>query len=73
MTSAIRAFRSSSGVRIYHIPLNLFPIFSGYVHLVFTNSMIALIDVSSGFGDGNDRIETGLAELRSEYGEITNW
>jgi hypothetical protein len=53
--------------------LNLFSILSGDVHLVFANSVIALIDVSSGFGDGNDRIETGMAEVRSEYGEITNW
>ena len=73
MTSAIAALRSSSGARIYHIPVNLFSILSGYVHLVFANGVIALIDVSSGFGDGNDRIEAGLAEVRSEYGEITNW
>ena len=59
MTSAIAALRSSSGARIYHILLNLFPILSGYVHLVFSNSVIALIDVSSGFGDSNDRIEAG--------------
>lgn len=59
MTSAIGAIRSSSGARIYHIPLNLSPILSGYVHLVFANGVIALIDVSSGFGAGNDRIEAG--------------
>ncbi len=59
MTSAIRAFRSSSGARIYHIPLNLFPILSGYVHLVFANGVIAIIGVSSRFGDSNDRIEAG--------------
>jgi len=73
MTSAIGALRSSSGARIYRIPLNLFPILSGYVHLEFANGVIALIDVSSGFGDGNDRIEAGVAEVRSEYGEITSW
>jgi len=53
--------------------LNLFPILSGYVHLVFANGVIALIDVGSGFGDDNHRIEAGVAEVRSEYGEIANW
>lgn len=65
MTSAIAALRSSSGARIYHIPLNLFSILSGDVHLVFANGVIALFDVGSGCGDDNDRIEAGVAEVRS--------
>ena len=59
MTSAIATLHSSSGARICRIPLNLFPILSGHVHLVFANGVIALFDVGSGFGDDNDRIEVG--------------
>jgi len=73
MTSVVEAFRSSGDARIYRIPLNLFPILSGYVHLVFADDVIALIDVGSGFGDANDQLEVGMAEVRSEYGEKANW
>ena len=73
MTSATAALHSSSGARIYGIPLNLFPILSGYVHPVFAKGVIARIDVGSEFSNDNDLIEAGVAEVRSEYGEITNW
>jgi len=73
MTYAIAALRSSSGARIYGIPLNLPPILSGYVHPVFAQGVIALIDVGSRFSDDNDRIEAGVVDVRSDYGEITNW
>ena len=61
MTSIVEAFRSTGDARIYHIPLNLFPILTGYVHLVFANGVIALIDIGSRFGDNKDRIEAGVA------------
>ena len=49
------------------------PIFSGYVHLVFANGVIARIDIGSRFGDNKDRMEAGVAYGRSEFGEITIW
>ena len=73
MTSAIATLRSSRGARIYHIPLNLFSILSGYVHLAFANGVIARIDIGSRFGDDKDRMEAGVAYVRSEFGEITIW
>ena len=73
MTSGIEFFQSNADTRIYHIPLKLFPILSGYAHLVFTDDIVALIDVGSGFGDSNDQLEAGMDELRSNYGERANW
>lgn len=73
MTSGIEFFQSNSGARIYRIPLELFPILSGYAHMVFIEDIVALIDVGSGFGDSNDQIEAGMDELRTKYGERANW
>ncbi len=73
MTSGIEFFQSNAGARIYRIPLELFPILSGYAHLVFTDDIVALIDVGSGFGDSNDQLEAGMDELRARYGERANW
>lgn len=73
MTSGIEFFQSRDGARIYRIPLELFPILSGYAHLVFIDNLVALIDVGSGFGDSNDQLEAGMDELRTRYGERANW
>ncbi|HEY43694.1 MAG TPA: MBL fold metallo-hydrolase [Anaerolineae bacterium] len=73
MTSTIEAYQSNGGARIYRIPLELFPILSGYAHLVFTDDIIALIDVGSGFGESNDQLEEGMKEIHSRYGELATW
>ncbi|HEY47546.1 MAG TPA: MBL fold metallo-hydrolase [Anaerolineae bacterium] len=73
MTSGIEFFQSNAGARIYRIPLELFPILSGYAHLVFIDDIVALIDVGSGFGDCNAQLEAGMDELRTSYGERANW
>ena len=73
MTSGIEFFQSNADARIYRIPLKLFPILSGYAHLVFTDDIVALIDVGSGFGDSNSQLEAGMDELRTKFGEKANW
>ena len=57
MTPQVEAFRTGNGARIYRIHLELFPVVSGYAHLVFTDDVVALIDVGSGFGESNDQLE----------------
>jgi glyoxylase-like metal-dependent hydrolase (beta-lactamase superfamily II) len=73
MTSGIKYFQSSTGARIYRIPLELFPLLSGYAHLVFIDDIVVLIDVGSGFGDSNDQLAAGMGELRTKYGERASW
>lgn len=69
----VEVFRSSGGTRVYRIPLDLFPELSGFAHLVVANGFVALVDAGSGFGDSNEHLEAGLAEVRSNHGESINW
>ena len=62
MTSVMAALPSSRSAYIYHVWLSS----SGICH-----GVIAGIDISSGFGDDDDRIEAGMTEMRSEYWIIT--
>ncbi len=64
---------AAGGVRIYRIPLDLFPGLTGYAHLVRAPEHAILIDVGSGFGDSNDQLDAGLASIRSDHGEAVAW
>jgi glyoxylase-like metal-dependent hydrolase (beta-lactamase superfamily II) len=69
----IEAHRTSKGVRIYRIPLQLFPGLDGYVHLVCALEIRALIDVGSGFGSSNEQLEAGLATIEQKFEEAVRW
>jgi glyoxylase-like metal-dependent hydrolase (beta-lactamase superfamily II) len=69
----IEAHRTSKGVRIYRIPLHLFPGLDGYVHLVCAMEIRALIDVGSGFGSSNEQLEAGLATIEQKFEEAVRW
>jgi len=69
----ITAHRTSKGVRIYRIPLDLFPGLEGYTHMVCDAETRALIDVGSGFGNSNDQLEAGLAAIERKFGESASW
>jgi glyoxylase-like metal-dependent hydrolase (beta-lactamase superfamily II) len=69
----IEAHRTSKGVRIYRIPLELFPEFTGFAHLVCDKEIRALIDVGSGFGKSNEQLEAGLATIERKFGENVSW
>lgn len=71
--SEIEVFHSSSGSRIYRIPLDLFPGLNGFAHVLFKEDIVALIDVGSGFGESNRQLELGLQAIQNAYGEIANW
>lgn len=73
MNPEVEGFTSAQGSRIYRLPLDLFPGLSGYAHLVIAQDVQALIDVGSGFGVSNEQLETGLENLRQEYGEKVSW
>lgn len=73
MNFDVEAFITRGGARIYRIPLYLFPELPGYVHLLVTKEITALIDVGSGFGDSNKHLEAGLRAVRAKYGERVGW
>lgn len=73
MRRKTEAFTSSGGVRIYRIPMQLFPELWGYAHLVVADGIVALVDVGSGFGESNDHLQLGLEAVRSDFGEAVEW
>lgn len=73
MTPSVEPFETDQGSRIYRIPLDTFPGFTGYAHVIVTESITAFLDVGSGFGSSNDQLADGLASIRSDFGEKVDW
>ncbi len=70
---SIERYETADGARVYRLPLEVFPDFWGYAHLVLADGLVALVDVGSGFGDSNDHLEAGLAAVRETFGEAVDW
>lgn len=66
---AIQRFESSTKVRIYRIPCEVFPNFIGYVYVVLGAGEPTLVDCGSGYGDSTKHVLTGIESLRTEFGE----
>jgi len=73
VTPAVEQFLTSRGDRIYRIPLEVFPGFWGYSHLVLADSLCCLVDVGSGMESSNQCLETGMQSIRQEHGESIDW
>lgn len=73
MSREVERFETISGGRIYRLPLEVFPGFWGYAHLVLGDGIITLVDVGSGFGDSNQGLEEGLTQVKTRYGETAGW
>ena len=67
-TKTVQVFEASSGARIFRLPLDVFPAYTGYAHLVEHDGRLTLVDVGSGFGSSHDDLLEGLAWLQAEYG-----
>lgn len=66
----IARFDTDTGVRIYRIPMVLFPNgFTGYSFLILNAGPPTLIDTGSGMEDSNRDLLNGLAEVRDSFGE----
>ncbi|MEQ8672961.1 MAG: MBL fold metallo-hydrolase [Aggregatilineales bacterium] len=63
-------FDTDTGVRIYRIPLVLFPNgFTGYSFLVLNAGPPTLIDAGSGLDESNRNLLDGLEQIRDDFGE----
>jgi len=69
----VERFETASGVRIYRLPLDLFPGLKGFSHLILDGEYRILFDVGSGFGDSNAQLESGLLAVREKFGEDVEW
>jgi glyoxylase-like metal-dependent hydrolase (beta-lactamase superfamily II) len=73
----IERFESSGGAQIYRIPMQEFPILSGYAYVVLFEDdeygdFRVLVDSGSGFGESNQQLERGFEaiseQLRTAFG-----
>jgi glyoxylase-like metal-dependent hydrolase (beta-lactamase superfamily II) len=67
----VQEFRTSSGARIFQLPLLAFPGLSGFAYLVFVDDYKVLIDTGSGIGESNGHLQEGfstVAEMMSHNG-----
>jgi glyoxylase-like metal-dependent hydrolase (beta-lactamase superfamily II) len=70
---SVERFESGGGAAIYRLPLEVFPSFWGFAHLVGANGHWTLIDCGSGFGASNEHLDAGLRVVADRYGEAVSW
>lgn len=69
----IECFETNTGVRIYRIPMIVFPNgFVGFSNLILNGGPPILIDTGSGFGDSNQHLLQGITAIRDDFGESVN-
>ncbi|MFW5709001.1 MAG: MBL fold metallo-hydrolase [Chloroflexota bacterium] len=66
----IDRFETRSGIRIYRIPMVVFPNgFVAYSFLILNAGPPALVDAGSGFESSNENLLDGLRSVRDDFGE----
>ena len=65
----IERFNTDTGVRIYRLPMEVFPQFIGYAYVVLEAGVPTLIDTGSGYGDSNQQLLQGIEALHKDFGE----
>ncbi|HEY1013207.1 MAG TPA: MBL fold metallo-hydrolase [Herpetosiphonaceae bacterium] len=60
---------TASGVRIYALPLEVFPKFWGNCYLVLADGVATLVDSGSGLGNSHEHLLEGFAAVRERWGE----
>jgi glyoxylase-like metal-dependent hydrolase (beta-lactamase superfamily II) len=65
----IERFTTRSGIRLYRLPLEVFPHFIAYAYVVLGLDVPTLIDTGSGLGESNTHLLSGLNALHDEFGE----
>lgn len=69
----VTRFESNTGVRIYRIPMQVFPNgFIGYSYLLLGAGVPTLVDTGSGFGESNDDLWKGLQTIAQEHEHTFN-
>jgi glyoxylase-like metal-dependent hydrolase (beta-lactamase superfamily II) len=64
----VEHYDTSTGVRIFRLPVEVFTQYYAYAHLVVHDGAMTLIDVGSGFGNSFDDLKAGFATVSSDYG-----
>ncbi len=69
-TPAVERFLTRDGRRIYRLPLEVFPGFSGNAYLVLGGEKPYLVDCGSGMATSNRDLDAAFVAVRDEYGEV---
>ncbi|HOA23383.1 MAG TPA: MBL fold metallo-hydrolase [Aggregatilineales bacterium] len=67
-TKQVEVFDASNGARIFRLPLEVFPAYMGYAHLVQHGDRLTLVDVGSGYGNSHADLLAGLEQVREAHG-----
>lgn len=69
MLPPVHRFQTSNKIRIYQLPMEVFPTFVAYAYLVVADGLAVLLDAGSGFGDSSAHLLAGFDEVRERFGE----
>ncbi|MDZ4721128.1 MAG: MBL fold metallo-hydrolase [Roseiflexaceae bacterium] len=72
-TTPITRYTTAGSIRIYRIPVQVFPKLIANIHVVVADDYVALIDTGSGLGESDTQLQAGFAALREEWGESFGW
>lgn len=68
--SSVQRFESKSGVRIYRMPMTVFPNgFVGYCYILLNAGVPTLVDAGSGFDQSNKDLLAGIQAIQDDFGE----
>lgn len=69
MTPTVTRHTSRSGLRIYTLPMEVFPRFWGNAYLLVGDGIATLVDAGSGLGGSDEHLLAGFARVQDEWGE----
>jgi glyoxylase-like metal-dependent hydrolase (beta-lactamase superfamily II) len=72
MSTSSATFESTGGVKIFRLPLQVFPNFWAYVYLVVQNDHLILIDTGSGTETSHDDLLNGLKQAGYQPSDLTH-
>lgn len=66
----VSLFTSSTGIRIYRIPMIVFPNgFTAYSYVILGAGVPTLVDTGSGYGRSTDDLLNGIRDIHDKHGE----
>ena len=65
---SVEEFIASNGARIFRLPLEVFPDYMAFAHLVVHDDSATLVDTGSGFDSSNEDLVAGFAAVRDDFG-----
>lgn len=65
----VEKFETRAGVKIYRLPMMVFPSFIGYSYLILNAGAPTLVDCGSGIGASNQHLLAGIQAVVDDFGE----